>query len=313
MLTSNDVREVKFVKSMSGYKQEDVDNFLDRVEEDFRNYEEFVKTAQEKIEQLTNELEASKNAQDSIQNIIVSAHQLADKIVTEANQKAEEIVNEAAKNAEEITTQAKQMMNEFDEKFSQTKAEAQASIEKEMAEATAKKQAMEEAATEAVKAQQATFDRLKIEVAQFKAEITKAYEAQMALIAKLPEDITMDAQRAADAVSIKIGEQTVATPEPIVEKTETQDVFAQPDFKPKTIMDIIAKEEAEAEKQMEAEEKAEAETVPQEIPVDKNQGFKVDVSAIEQTESNDIFSNTQADEEEDDFGFSSSFFKRNKG
>ncbi len=311
MLSSNDVREVRFVKSMSGYKQEEVDNFLDRVEEDFKSYEEFVKTAQAKIEQLTSELEASKSAQESIQNVLISAHQLADKIVNDANAKAEGIIGEATANAESITQQAKQLMADFDAKFTEKKAEAEARLSQEIAAAEKKREAVEIAAADAVKQQQAIFDRLKIEVAEFKAELTKKYKAHLEIIAQLPDDVVMDAQRAADAVSIEV-EQT----QPEVEEASVEDIFVEPETQTTPIMEIIAEAQEIDRAEETVGEIQDIWTTPQEVPVENNAGFTVNVSTVTEAEPIDIFSMGDDFEDDssddDDFGFSSSFFKRSK-
>ena len=66
MLSAAEIRNVKFAKSMSGYKQEEVDILLDKIEADYVQYERIVKDFQTKTEELNKEIEELKNSQSSI-------------------------------------------------------------------------------------------------------------------------------------------------------------------------------------------------------------------------------------------------------
>jgi len=103
MLSASDIKNVKFSKSMSGYKQEEVDILLDKIEADFAQYERALKEIQAKNEALNKEIEDLKASQNSIQSVLLSAQQLADKIVSEAKEKSEEIIKNAETNISVIT------------------------------------------------------------------------------------------------------------------------------------------------------------------------------------------------------------------
>ena len=92
MLSAKEIRNVKFSKSMSGYKQEEVDILLDKVESDYEQFERTLREMAAKIEQLKAELEESKSSQGSIENVLISAQKLADKIVEEAKTKLDKMI-----------------------------------------------------------------------------------------------------------------------------------------------------------------------------------------------------------------------------
>lgn len=296
MLSANDIREVKFAKAMGGYKQEEVDAFLDSVEEDYRGYESFAKNAQAKIDELTAEIAQLKDSQGSLQNVLLSAQQLADKIVADARLQADAIIAEAKGNAEKATAEAKAMLYDFDAKFNEKKQSAERQLALETETALKKKEAVEAATAEVVKREQALFDRIKIEVAAFKNELMEQYKKHIELIAKMPDSIAMDAERAAEAVALVIDE----TPD-VAQFVPTAQ--AEPEAEAAAEVEAIA--EALSAEEIVAEEPV----VLEEEPTPAQNGFVVNV---DEAAPIDIFSVSEDDDaEEDDFGFSNSFFSRN--
>ena len=87
-----EIEEIRFSKSMSGYKTDEVDDFCDKVYNDYIKFAELIKVKQEKIEALEAKLRDTELNADSINAVLISAQKLADSIVAEAKSKAEEIV-----------------------------------------------------------------------------------------------------------------------------------------------------------------------------------------------------------------------------
>ena len=221
MMTSNDIRDVKFSKAMAGYKQEEVDDFLNLVEEDYRNFENYMKTMQDKVDGMANAVAEAKKSETSLQNVLISAQQLADNIVAEANVKAENIINTARTEAENATAEAKSMLTNFDEKLAVKRAQAETEMTALIENAQRKQKAVEAATADAVTRQQALFDKLRLEVAAFKNELTEQYKRHIEVISKLPDCVAMDAERAAKAVSIAVDEApNMAEFVPVAEKAE---------------------------------------------------------------------------------------------
>ncbi len=204
MLSANEIREVKFPKSMSGYKQEDVDIFLDKVESDYEYFEKIIKELGAKVESLNQELQEHKSSQDSIQNVLVSAQKLADNIVSEAKAKSEQIVADAQKSIENITNKEKELSEMFDKKAEARKAQIEQEMTKIVAEAQAKKESIEKATADSVARQKMLFDRLKIEIAAFRAEVNEKYKQHIELLAGIVPSVPMSPEEIAVAVSAEL-------------------------------------------------------------------------------------------------------------
>ncbi len=290
MLSSNDVREVGFSKSVSGYNRDEVDAFLDKVEENYREYEAYVKSMQERVDALNSEIAEYRTSQNSLQNVLLSAQQLADKIVNEAKEKAEQIINDAKNTAEVATAEAKEMLGNFDVMINDKKAVAERELKAEIEKANAKKASVEAAAEDAVKRQQALFDKLRIEVASFKNDLMEQYKKHIEVLSKIPDNVAMDANRAAAAIALVYDEQINA-----------KDFL--PANEPKADLNALMQED---------EEQVIPEPIPEtqkdkEIEVPAATGFKV--NAPETAEQTPMF---EDDEQEETGGFKNNFFSKNK-
>ncbi len=227
MLTARDIREVRFSKAVGGYKQDEVDNLLDAVEEDYEAYEIKINELNNQVALLQNEIESYKNSQSSLQSILIEAQKLADKTVSDANEKAALIIKEAKAAADNAAGEAKVLLDTFDIKFNEKKAAAQKEFDENIDKATKKQEAVEKATADAVKRQQALFDKTRIEIAAFKSEILALYKKQLEIINEMPDCVAMDAIRAAEAVSLKVDEvpnmaEFVAEPEVVFEEPEEE-------------------------------------------------------------------------------------------
>ena len=291
MLSSNDVREVKFSKAMGGYKQDEVDAFLDTVEENYKEYEAYVKSMQQRVDALNSEITEYRTNQNSLQNVLLSAQQLADNIVNEAKAKAEQIINDAKNTAEAATAEAKNMLGNFDAKLTEKKANAEKELKAELEKANAQKTSVEAAADDAVKRQQALFDKIRIEVAAFKNDLMEQYKKHIEILSKLPDNVAMDATRAAEAIALVYDEQI-----------DAKDFL--PATEPKADINALMDED-EQESVPEMEPELEQEEI-NEAPVSK--GFVV--NAPEVAQQTPMFEEDEAEEESG--GFGNKFFSRNK-
>ena len=200
MLNSNDIRNIKFSKSVGGYKQEEVEILLDKIENDYEQYERTLRELNSKIDSLNEQIDNYKNSQNSIQNVLLSAQKLADQIVDEAKAKSEEIIKNAEANISIITAREKELSNAFELKASERKAIAESEINDMLAKAQAQADATVRAAEDSVSRQQMLFDKLKLEIASFKADITKKYKEHLELLQKLPDTVPMDPVQMSKAV-----------------------------------------------------------------------------------------------------------------
>ena len=201
MLSANEIRNIRFSTAMGGYKKEEVDILLDKVEADYEQFERTLREMTNRINELNGELEESKNAQGNIQNVLVSAQKFADQIVEEAKTKSAEIISSAQASIEKITEQEKELTSAFDKKAGERKDALQSDIEKIIANAEKKQNAVETATQDCIDRQQLLFNKMKLEVAAFKAEITNKYKEHLELLSSLPDTVPSDPTEIAAAVS----------------------------------------------------------------------------------------------------------------
>ena len=290
MLSSNDVRDVRFSKAMGGYKQEEVDTFLDKIEEDFRQYEAYVKEIQDKLASATSEIEGYRNSQASLQSVLISAQQLADNIVNEAKAKAQQILTEAKSAADAATGEAKNMLVNFDEKLGEKKDAAQKEIDEILATGEAKRLAIETATADSVKREQALFDKIRLEIAAFKSELMEADKKHLEIIAKLPDCVAMDAESAAAAVALEFDK--IPDVSKFVKKGDAEEALEE----------IIVDLEGDEKKTEVIEDDV------TEVNSNTTNGFVVAFDEDDVTDTNI----TTTDDDDDDVGFTNSFFNKKK-
>lgn len=201
MLTVSDIRNVKFSRAVGGYKAEDVDVLLDKIEADYASYERTIKDYELKVETLNSEIEGFKNSQSSIQSVLVSAQKLADQIVNDAKAKSEEIIKQAEKNIENITVREKELSAAFELKAKEQKAALEQELGAMVNSAREKAEVISSGAEETVKRQQMLFDRLKLEIAAFKNDISARYKEHIELLSKLPDSVPGDPKYISEVLS----------------------------------------------------------------------------------------------------------------
>ncbi len=189
MLSVAEIRDVKFSKAALGYKSEDVDILLDKIEADYAAFERILKEYELKVETLNSEIDGFKNSQNSIQNVLVSAQGLADRIVKEAKDKSEEIIRSAQANIEAITTKEKELSSAFELKAQEQKNVLEKELKAMVEDAQKKADAITAAAEEKVKHQQMLFDKLRLEISSFKAGVTAKYKEHIELLSKIPDSV----------------------------------------------------------------------------------------------------------------------------
>lgn len=208
MLSANDIKNVKLAKAaVGGYKTEEVEMLLNKIVADYEEYESRLKKFQTKLEEAKQTVEQFKKEKGSINNVLVSAQQLADNIVAEAKKKADEIISAANADDEKIRNDSEALRAELAE----SNAAEREKLEKEMEEFinnnNLKKEAILKATDEAVERQQALFDKLRIETADFKKKVLAFYEDGISLINGMPESVPDNAKEIAKAVSLIVDEK----------------------------------------------------------------------------------------------------------
>ncbi|MBE6776789.1 MAG: DivIVA domain-containing protein [Ruminococcaceae bacterium] len=204
MFTASDIKNVTFSSSMRGFKPEEVDIFLDKVEGDYHQFEKIINDYKQQIESLNKEIEGFKSSQESIQNVLLNAQKLADQIVNEAKVKSEEIVAKAETNINVITAQEKELADAFEMKANERKAALQNELDQMIEKAKIKSNSIMAAADDSVKRQQVLFDKLKLEIATFKSSITAKYKEHLSILQEIPDTVEMEPEALSEIISAKV-------------------------------------------------------------------------------------------------------------
>ena len=98
MLTPQDVRAVQFEKNLRGYRTEDVDRFLDKVEQQLEQDAGQMEALRKQVADLTAENETLRRSMqsyeadgDMLKSALINAQRMGENVIREANQKAEDI------------------------------------------------------------------------------------------------------------------------------------------------------------------------------------------------------------------------------
>ncbi|MBR5922265.1 MAG: DivIVA domain-containing protein [Clostridia bacterium] len=264
MLSANDVKNVTFSKQVNGYRREEVDVFLDKVESDYENYERTVRELSARVHELETRIDDTRNSEDSIQSVLLSAQKLADSIVEDAKVKSAEIIEEAKSNLEVIKAREKEMNDSFEKESAERKSAASAELEKIIDDAKISRDKVSAAVEKTVLKQSQLYNRLKLETAAFKAEIMDKYKRHLELISKIPDTIPTDPEEIAAAVDLNVDdlsdkERFIASIEDKVSaQKEAEDILGE-------ILKSEPEEEAPATEPVTEEEKTEEPEVrPQE-------------------------------------------------
>ena len=200
MLNAKDIENAVFSDAMRGYKKDDVDALLDKICEDYQQFEATIASFQTKVASLEAELAEKDVDVHSINTVLISAQKLADQIVADAKVTAEETVEKANIEAENIKIRTKKALEEIDSVLTEQKNKAQAEVDHMLAEAARKSEGMILAAKDSVTREQLLFDKLKSEVAQFKNLIKDTYKIHLESLSKLPDEVVLNPEMSANAV-----------------------------------------------------------------------------------------------------------------
>ena len=158
MLTAKDIREIKFSRSMGGYKTAEVDDFLDRCADAFDELTRINSENERKMQVLAETVMDYRNQEDSIRSALISAQRMSESVISDARAQADDIRAAA-------------------------QAEAEAMREKAVAETAAEWEELR---------------RIRQEVADFKAKLLATYREHLTLIGILESDAPTDAEPAAE-------------------------------------------------------------------------------------------------------------------
>ena len=147
MLTPETIASRRFDKQVGGYKQDEVEMFLQQVAGEYAKLLSEKEDLEEKIEVLAEKVEQYREDEDSLRSALICAQKLGDSVIRESKSKAEYILREAQAQADQILENA------------------QKSIEKE----------------------QMALIKMQKEVTKFKNRLLTLYRQHLEMISALPE------------------------------------------------------------------------------------------------------------------------------
>ena len=184
MLTPQDVRSVQFEKNLRGYRTEDVDRFLDKVEQQLGQDAEQMEALRKQVADLTAENETlRRNMQsyeadgDMLKSALINAQRMGENVIREANQKAEDILHRANLRGDDIIRDANELLQKASDRADEIISEAN---DKKLAE-------------------EREYDRVRLEVTRFKSDVLNLYRTHVESLSRLPEFQQKEEAAAQDA------------------------------------------------------------------------------------------------------------------
>ena len=236
MLTPQDVRSVQFEKNLRGYRTEDVDRFLDKVEEQLQEDDAQAEQLRKQSADLTaenqklhEELKSFEADGEMLKSALINAQRMGENVIREANQKAEEIIHRANLRGDDIIRDANELLQKANDRADEIENEAN---EKRLAE-------------------EREYDRVRLEVTRFKSDVLNLYRSHVESLSRLPEfQKETPAQEAADA------EPAADEAEPAA-ATQLQAADVQPEAEPAPAAEEDAEPAASAEDDSKAADSSE--------------------------------------------------------
>ncbi len=105
-LSPLDIHNKEFGKSFRGYNEDEVDDFLERILQDYEGLIRQNKELEEKIEQVNDRLKHFTNIEESLSKAIIIAQETAEEVKNNARKEAQLIIKESEKNADRIVSES---------------------------------------------------------------------------------------------------------------------------------------------------------------------------------------------------------------
>ncbi len=106
MMTAKEIRELRFEKAAWGYRPEDIDEFLGKLEATFQEIDNEREDSNHKIQLLADKVREYMKDEDAIKDAWVGAQKEGHRILDDANEKAEQIISKAKEEAARMIDEA---------------------------------------------------------------------------------------------------------------------------------------------------------------------------------------------------------------
>ena len=121
MITPLDIENKEFRRGLRGFKEEEVDEFLDEVKEDFEKlYKENIEL-KDKLSMTTEQINKYKNIEETLKNTLIVAQNTAEEVNTNAAKKAKLIIEEAEFRSRKLIEEANNQVIDIRKEYEETR------------------------------------------------------------------------------------------------------------------------------------------------------------------------------------------------
>ncbi|MEI8215694.1 MAG: DivIVA domain-containing protein [Eubacteriales bacterium] len=122
MITPNDIQNKQFSKVVRGYKEEEVDGFLDLLTLDYNKVLKDNQELKEQVKIMNAEMERYKNSQETVYETLEAAKKLMSDISESAEKRASMVLKNAELDAQIIIREAKESVEKLSEEYASIKS-----------------------------------------------------------------------------------------------------------------------------------------------------------------------------------------------
>lgn len=203
MKTPEQIRDMEFQKAtMGGYKQSDVELFLEEVASQIEIILRQKQEAERKLQEFIKKVPEAAISTAGIQNVLVNAQRVAEQIAEDAKAEAERVVADANLKLAEADVKAREIVADAENKAVLLGQTAEVEAAKIIGEAVKRAENIVAEAKESVELEQKLYDRLKIEVSDFRKKAAAQCSALTELINQLPGEIPFNLERSKTVFSV---------------------------------------------------------------------------------------------------------------
>lgn len=116
-----EIQKKEFSKALRGYNTDEVDEFIDRMLENYERIYKENRDLKEQIQLLQEKLQNYRDIEATLKNTLVLAEKTAEEVKSNAEKEREAILKEASLRAEGILQSAKQQFNKINDQNEQLK------------------------------------------------------------------------------------------------------------------------------------------------------------------------------------------------
>lgn len=124
-LTPMDIHNKEFSRGFRGYNEDEVDQFLDKIVDEFEKLYKENMELKDKVNALGDQISQYRTMENTLKETLVTAQKTADEVTALAQKKAELIQQEAEEHARRIIENANKNVIEIQEEYQEAKKQVQ--------------------------------------------------------------------------------------------------------------------------------------------------------------------------------------------